>query len=347
MNRILMCACGIVVLFTACTDRGAPRNPKLVVVSYGGGSYQQSQIEAFERPFSSSHHVDVEPVVWGAEYGKLEEMVESGNVPWDVVEVTAAQFVRGRGSLFQPLTRTIPISSFDPIDKTSAPDHFGVPNVYWSTVLGYKKSAFLKEQPAGWRDFWDVKRFPGPRALYDNPRATLEFALLSSGVQPNRLYPLDVDRAFALLDNIRPYVRLWWTDGTQPVSAMLTGTVVMSPAWSGRLYASQQAGQEIGYTWNGAANELDYWIIPKGSKNVSLANDFIVFASDPDAMAKQATLTAYGPANKLAVLRVPGHIRLELPTDPQNWAVSFIIDSDWWSKNEVAVTERWLRWKSK
>ena len=346
MKRILICVSGVALLL-ACPGCGPAPKPKLVVVSYGGGTYQQSHIEAFERPFSSAHHVDVESVVWGAESGKLEEMVKSGNVPWDVVEVTAAQFARGRASLFQPLSREIPRGSFDPVDPSAAPDQFGVPNVYWSTVLAYKKSAFPEKPPNAWRDFWDVKTYPGPRALYDNPRATLEFALLASGVPASKLYPLDVDRAFAQLDKIRPYVRLWWTDSTQPVSAMLTGTIVMSPAWSGRLYASSQAQQEIGYSWNGAANELDYWIIPKGSKNTGLATDFIIFASEPEPMAKQAAMIAYGPDNKLAISLVPENIRPNLPTSPQNWAVSFVIDTDWWSKNEVAVSARWLEWKSK
>ena len=348
MRRFLGCMLGILILLSACKANHPTPQEKLVVVSYGGGAYQQSHIDVFEHPFASSHGVDVESVAWGAEYGKLQEMVRSGKVPWNVVEVTAAQFTRGQqDALYQPLTKELPAGSFDPVDKSTQPTRYGVPSVYWSTVLAYKKSAFAKTQPTNWNDFWDIKRFPGDRALYDNPRGTLEFALLASGVPPDKLYPLDVDRAFAQLDKIRPYVRLWWTDGTQPVDALLTGTVVMSPAWSGRIYASDQARKEIAYTWSGAAHELDYWVIPKGSSNSDLATDFIIFASSPDAMAQQAAATAYGPANELAVLKVAANIRPDLPTAPNNWAMSFVINSEWWSQHEVEVTQRWIRWKNK
>jgi putative spermidine/putrescine transport system substrate-binding protein len=320
---------------------------KLVVVSYGGGAYEQSQIDAFEKPFEASRKVQVEPVAWGAEYGRLQEMVKSGDVPWDVVEVTAAEFARGQQeSLFQPLSTTIPAETFQPVEGAPAPTSMGVPSVYWSTVLAYKKSAFPKEHPQSWKDFWDTTRFPGDRALYDNPRGTLEFALLASGVPREKLYPLDVDRAFAMLDKIRPFVRLWWSDGTQPVNALLTGTVTMSAAWSGRIYASEQAKREIGYTWSGAASELDYWVIPKGSHNTDLSTDFIVFSSSPEAMAQQAEKTGYGPANKFAVQKIPDSAKGDMPTSPGNWEVGFVIDPGWWSQHETEVTQRWLHWKS-
>jgi putative spermidine/putrescine transport system substrate-binding protein len=348
MKLILGCILGTLALLTACNGSHPNSHQTLVVVSYGGGTYEQSQIDSFEHPFAFLRKVNVEPVVWGADFGRLQEMVRSSNVPWDVVEVTAAQFSRGtQENLYQPLTTSLPSGSFEPRDTRAAPTPYGVPSVYWSTVLAYRKNAFPKGAPTSWRDFWDVKRFPGPRALYDNPRGTLEFALLASGVDPKHLYPLDVDRAFAMLDKIRPYVRIWWTDGTQPVNALLTGTVVISSAWSGRIFASEQARERITYTWNEAAHELDYWVIPRGSKNADLATDFIIFASSPEAMAHQAAATGYGPANMLAMSSIPQQTRTALPTEPNNWAVSFVIDSVWWSKHEDEITRRWLLWKSK
>ena len=348
MKRVPLLALSAIMMLTSCKSAHGPAQPTLVVVSYGGGTYQQSQVTSFEKPFASSNHVDVQSVVWGAEYGRLQEMVRSGSVPWDVVEVTAAQFARGKlDSLFEPLAELPSANTFTAISADAAPERFGVPNVYWSTVLAYKKQAYPNGGPQSWSDFWDVKRFPGPRALYDNPRATLEFALLASGVPKDHLYPLNVDRAFAMLDKIRPYVQLWWTDGTQPVNALLAGTVTMSPAWSGRIFAVPQAKEEIGYTWNGAAQELDYWVIPKGSKNPKLANDFILFASMPGPMAQQATLTGYGPANTLAFGQVPASLQSSLPTTKVNWDTSFVVDSAWWSSHEAEITQRWVRWRNK
>ncbi|MDA2938230.1 ABC transporter substrate-binding protein [Acidobacteria bacterium AH-259-A15] len=320
----------------------------LVVVTYGGGAYQASHIEAFIRPFEESFEVDLESVVWGAEYGKLLDMVRSGRVPWDVIEVTGAQFARGiRDRVFEPLSVSIDEAIFRPIPASPAVHPLGVPNVYWSTVLAYRRSDFPSAEPRNWSDFWDVNRFPGPRALYDDPRGNLEFALLADGVAMRDLYPLDVDRAFSKLDEIKPHVRVWWQDGTEPVRLLLTNQVTLTSAWSGRIFASAQAREEINYKWEGAAHELDYWVIPRGSRKVNLASEFIRFASRPERMAHQAELTAYGPANLLAVTKVKKEVLLHLPTENSNWNRSFVINSNWWAEHESVVIARWISWKNR
>jgi len=321
--------------------------PELTVVSYGSGAYQESHKHAFIEPFEKETGSKVTSLSWGAEYGHLQEMVRSRHVPWDVVEVTAAQYARGEHEgLFAPLSSPVPAATYEPIPNSPAPTRFGVPNVYWSTVLAYRGDTFRDRPPQSWRDFWDVQHFPGPRGLYDGPRGTLEFALLADGTPRDHLYPLDVNRAFKKLDEIRPAVRLWWQDGTEPVNALLTGRVVLTNAWSGRIFASPQARKELRYTWAGAAHELDYWVIPKGAINVPLATRFIHFASGPSAMAVQAMATAYGPANKLALGHVAKDILQQLPTAPENWQVSFVVDSAWWSQHEQEVQERWAVWRS-
>lgn len=319
----------------------------LVVVTYGGGAYQQSHITAFIEPYREMVGVNVESVVWGAEYGRLAEMVRSGRVVWDVVEVTAAQFERGvREELFERLAVAISDSIFQAVEGSPGVNAYGVPNVYWSTVLAYRADKFSGEVPENWTDFWNVERFPGPRAIYDDPRGNLEFALLADGVSIDSLYPLDVERAFRKMEELKPHIRVWWSDGTEPVRLLLNDQVALTSAWSGRIFASEQAKQEISYRWNGAAHELDYWVVPRGSENVARASEFIRFASEPGPMARQAELTAYGPSNSLAVSEVPEEILPHLPTSDENWQISFVINSEWWAQNEGSITERWIRWKN-
>lgn len=333
----------IATLNSAC-DGGA----KLVVVSYGGGAYQESHKTAFLTPFQTECGCKVESVVWGAEYGRLQDMVTSQNVVWDVVEVTAAQYSRGNADgLFAELPRGPRLEEFVALPGGPEAEKFGVPNVYWSTVLAFRRDKFSSEQPLDWTSFWDVVRFPGPRALYDDPRGNLEFALLADGVRIENLYPLDVERAFHKLDEIKPSVRVWWKDGTEPVQLLLADQVSLTSAWSGRIFASQRARGSLGYIWSGAAHELDYWVVPRGSKNVELGADFIVFASQPRNMAKQADVTAYGPANRNALQFVSEAVRPHLPTSPENWATSFAVDSSWWAENETQMATRWIEWKNR
>ena len=38
---------------------------------------------------------------------------------------------------------------------------------------------------------------------------------MAAGVAPDKLYPLDVDRAFKKLEEIKPHITVWWTSGAQ------------------------------------------------------------------------------------------------------------------------------------
>lgn len=334
----------LILPIVSCSDDEDYPPPSLTVVSYGGGAYQQSHIDAFCAPYTAITGAEVKSVVWNAEYGKLKTMVDSGKVPWNVVEVTAAQFSRGiKDNLFQKL-------SVLPSDGTFLEGtvfEYGVANVYWGTVMSYNPNAFDKKRPTSWTDFWDVKTFPGHRALYDDPRGNLEFALLADGISVKDLYPLDVDRAFAKLDQIKPHIRLWWTDGTQPVQALIVGTVAMSSVWNGRLYASEKAKAELEYSWNGAALELDFWVVPRNAQKIDAASRFILFASLPYTLAKQTELVGYGPVNVEALKYVSESARKHLPTYEQNWNTSFVVDAEWWADNEETIKTRWLSWKAK
>ncbi|QDT43474.1 Spermidine/putrescine-binding periplasmic protein precursor [Gimesia alba] len=320
-----------------------PENQSLTVVSYGGGAYQKSHQIAFCEPFTKYTGRPINSVSWNAEYGKLKSMVASGNVKWNVVEVTAAQFARGKSEgLFEKLT--LKPAEGDFLFKSI--DDYGIANVYWGTVMAYNSDAFPNKKPQTWRDFFDVKSFPGDRALYDDPRGNLEFALLADGVAIEDLYPIDVDRAFKKLDTIKKEVRVWWSDGTQPVQLLLTNTVQLTSAWNGRIFALETNKDQIGFSWDGAGLELDYWVIPRGAANVSASSRFINFASSAYPLAQQVQMIGYGPVNKKSISLIPKAVAKQLPTYESNWNKAFVVNAEWWSENEEAVKTRWVAWKN-
>jgi putative spermidine/putrescine transport system substrate-binding protein len=339
----IVIAIGLLTVISSCRT-GPKEAGTLTVVSYGGGAYQQSHKDAFFKPFEDTTGIRIESVVWNAEYGKLKEMVGSNNVPWDVVEVTDAQYKRGKSeNLYQSLTTKPTDGEFLP----GTVEDLGVANVYWGTVMAYMPDTFSGDKPRDWKDFWDMKRFPGARGLNDDPRGNLEFALLADGVPKESLYPLDVDRAFRKLDQIKPYVRVWWNEGTQPVQLLQSKSVALSSAWNGRIFAVALQGTKIDYSWDGAALELDWWVIPKGSKNPNTGSRFITFASLPERMARQAAMIGYGPVNKTALNYLAPDVRSQMPTSAENWPKAFVVNSDWWSQHEVEMMKRWSSWKGK
>jgi hypothetical protein len=53
----------------------------------------------------------------------------------------------------------------------------------------------MKKPLESWADVWNVEGFPGRRVSRKHPIDSMEQALLADGVAPDKLYPLDADRA--------------------------------------------------------------------------------------------------------------------------------------------------------
>src|SRR5207247_9117368 len=104
-----------------------------------------------------------------------------------------------------------------------------------------------------WVDCVDVQKFPGSRGLCinDSPR-TLIFALIADGVPADRLYPLDIDRAFKKLNEIKPHIKVWWREGNQSQQLIRDGELYMMSIWNGRATELKQAGVPVELVWNGA-----------------------------------------------------------------------------------------------
>ncbi|NJL18453.1 MAG: ATP-binding protein [Nitrospira sp.] len=51
-----------------------------------------------------------------------------------------------------------------------------------------------------------MKSFPGQRSVRKHPIYALEMALIADGVPMDKLYPIDVDRAFKKLEELKPHV---------------------------------------------------------------------------------------------------------------------------------------------
>jgi putative spermidine/putrescine transport system substrate-binding protein len=185
-----------------------------------GGSTQDAQKQAWADPFSKASGITV--VQDGpTDYGKLKAMVESGNVQWDVVDVEADFALRAASEgLLEPLD--FKVIERDKIDPRFVSDH-GVGSFFFSFVLGYNEGKLGASKPQDWSALFDTKTYPGKRALYKWPSpGVLELALLADGVATDKLYPLDLDRAFKKLDTIKKDI-VWWGGGAQSQQLLASG----------------------------------------------------------------------------------------------------------------------------
>lgn len=103
-------------------------------------------------------------------------------------------------------------------DKVRAvhPSDWGVGAYLYSFVLTYDVKTLKGPAPKNWKDFWNVKEFPGKRTLRNYIEGMLEAALLVDGVSRDKIYPINVDRALAKIKEIKPHTIFWTTRTESP-----------------------------------------------------------------------------------------------------------------------------------
>lgn len=329
-----------------------PAASSLTVVSWGG-VYTRSQILGFVRDFERETGVDVEMIDYAGGIEEIRSQVRSLNVKWDVVDMELEDAILAcrEGLLVEIDPAMLPPAP----DGTSATEDFlagalfacGVGNVAGSTVIAWDASRF-ERRPETLEDFFDVRRFPGRRGLRRTPQTNLEWALLADGVPPERVYALleteeGLDRAFARLGELKPYVT-WWRLGEEPVRLLETGRVAMTSAYNGRVQSAIDRGQPFAIVWDHHVGYLDVWAIPRHTENLETALEFVRHATSTESLAAQARHIAYGPLRRSSLQVLDADTRANLPTAPANVDRMFRIDPEWWAEHLPQIGPRFERW---
>ena len=315
--------------------------PEQLLVRTSGGSFQAAQEKAIFQPFTQATGIKVVPVPLST--GKLKEILETGRIPVDVqFLVETYQIDLERGGYLDPI-------DYDAMRFTNPNDiapsvrrPYAVGAMFLATVLVYNRNVY-REPPRSWADFWDTRRFAGPRSLPDikSGFVELEFALLADGVPPDKLYPIDVDRALRSLARIRKNVVAFWETGTEAMQHMERADAWMGALWNGRAQELVDRGVPLAIEWNHAKRHNVMWCVHKGAPNRENAQRFIDFATQPSVAAQLARLSHYGPVNLQAQKLLAPDVAAKLPTAPDHVRSSFAEDAAWWSQNIAAVTTRW------
>ena len=335
----------------------------ITVVSWGG-PYERSQRKAYFEPFTKATgiRIDIERYDGGLE--ELRRQVNGGEIAWDLVDMTMAD---NRAACRQGLLVPIEHSLLHPApDGTPASGDFidgaltecGVAQIVYAMVAAYNRDAFPGERPARIADIFDLRRFPGTRALQRSPEANLEWALRSYGVPRQDLYQLlSTERglrlAFERLDRIRDHV-VWWTSTDQPVEMLISGEAVIASEYNGRLFeVAAIQGHPIEIIWDGQVYELGTWGIPRGTRRLDDVLEFIRFATGTRPLADQARYIAYGPARRSSMKLVSTHaetgedMRPHLPTNPMNFRTAILKDTEWYASLYDRIKARFDAWLGK
>ena len=322
------------------TDRTIAQT-RTIYVNTWGGSWTAAEEAAFFKPFTDQTGIRVRTVA-PVSYAKLKAQVQSGNYEWDITAITQADLLRAeREGLVEPVDWTVVKK-----DKLfpNAVYANGLAYCALGTNLAYRKDKFPQGGPKSWADFWDVKKFPGSRSMLNNAVRTVQFALVADGVPVDKVFPLDVDRAFRKLDQIKPHIKVWWTQGNQSQQLLRDGEVDLIVMWNARASELQQQGLPVELVWHGATITTTMWGVAKGSPNRKLAWEFLQFAVQPKPQADFANKLYYGPTNPEAFKYISPEVSRQLPTYPENVKVAIKPDTVAEADQTARIQERFTQW---
>jgi putative spermidine/putrescine transport system substrate-binding protein len=309
-----------------------------VTIAGDGGVYQDAERKAFYEPAATKLGITIKDYS-GTGIAPLRAQVKAGAVTWDVVELWNGLCEQaGREGLTESL-------DYHVIDRSGIPDGLWGDNwigiTSYSSVLAYNKEKYGENPPKTWTDFFNVKEFPGRRALTAGD-TTVEEALLADGVPPDKLYPLDLDRAFNKLAQFKPYVSAWWATGAQAMQFARDREVDMESMWNGRADAAIKGGAPFAYTFNQGIVEMDCLVVAKGAPHKELATKVIGAITSPDIQANLPKYINYAPINQKAFEngRIPPDVAARLSTSPENIKRQIVLNIKWWADHSQEVQER-------
>jgi putative spermidine/putrescine transport system substrate-binding protein len=310
-----------------------------ITVASWGGAYQDAQRVSFFEPTAKALGITIkEDTTNGLDDVRLQ--VAGNAVKWDLVELGSDECSRGtKEGLFEKLDYNIIKKDGIP-EKLVHDDWIGI--TYYSVVLIYRTDKYGDNGPKNWADFWNVEKFPGKRALGNFATETLTVAALADGVPPDKVYPLDVDRAFKSLEKIKPSISVWWTSGGQAMQLVKDGEVDMASIWNGRASILAGSGAPVHFTYDQGAFQADCMVIPKGAAHKDLAMKALAMFLQPDIQANLPLHIANGPVNvkafdtgKIPADKIPGIV-----SAPENVKKQVLIDPAYWADHMVEVQER-------
>lgn len=312
-----------------------------------GGSGQEAATEGWLEPFQEETGIKVVQDSPN-DYAKLQQMVESGNVIWDVAQSGSDIGVVDdpNGILTEIDCAVVPC---DQLTGLFGPEKYGVPALVFSVVLGYNTEAF-DEAPTSWADFFDTEGFPGKRAIYAKDasgglQGLLDLALIQDGVAIDDLYPLDVDRALDKLATIKDDL-IFYNDFAECTNLLATGEAVMANCYNGRIDLAKKEGQPVDLVWSNQVQYADYMVVPKGAPNEENAMKLIAYMTDKETSGQLGNFIAYGSPNP--EVEADPEVADTLPTSNEldGNDAPIRIDDAWWTENLEEVNQKWAAWKA-
>lgn len=321
-----------------------------VVIATTGGAYEEALRKAWFEPFTKATGIEVVAVAatGGVMRAQTRAMAQSGNVTWDIyfegeIQASSAEHME----VATDLTSFCAEYAGRPDLAANTCIKGGVIIAAGATLMAYDKAALQGREPKSWADMWDARTFPGGRAFpnFGDPWRVLAAALLADGVTKDALFPLDLDRAFAKMEEIRPQVSLWWKTGDQSVQGFRNGDYSIGQIWLTRANALKTEGRDVGWSYDAAFLVGDRATLLKGAPNEANARRMLEFwLKTPETQARLCEAMLCTPPSRDAIALMSAAAQAAMPTADQVEKTVVVPDADWINAHRDEMIERWNAW---
>jgi putative spermidine/putrescine transport system substrate-binding protein len=287
---------------------------KQVIIGNYGGDTEEVRKKVFWDPFEARTGVQV----ISADAGSLAVPMILGEIPtkWDAVHGSVSE--SWSAQLFgKKKLPTTPKIAWEDLVMPKKFQQYMWQSFFLAYVPATIKGNFDTE-PSSWADFFDTKKFPGKRAWPAGyfTGGVLEAALLADGVEPDKMYPLDFERAGAKIASIASDLVIY-TEYAQAQSFLTSKTASMSYAPNGLWHELEGKGVDVGVVWEATpildTNGMN--ILPE-PPNEDAVIALAAFCNQPKLQAEFATMTNYGPPTEEAFEELTEEQIEKLPNAP-------------------------------
>ncbi len=263
----------------------AQRTEETLVVNSFGGEYQELIEKNVIQPFEKKFGVKIihDPTGTSAQdYAKIR--ASRGAPGFDVAAALSPPEVLlgAKEGLLEKITeKEVPNLKFC-WEKTrqSLPPYGAVHTLQFDSLLYHKDKI---EKPVSWADYWQPEKRYGAKVkghlINYNPANLLSVYALLHAAELGGGGASNMEPAWALLKNQKPYVGVVVTSSAEAVPHFENGEVWLSPYWSARAGYYIDRGLPYGMIVpkEGVIANVDLGCVPVGARNKKLAYEFINF----------------------------------------------------------------------
>ena len=320
------------------------QSAKVIRLADDSGANFEIRTKYYFEPFTKATGIQIQHYSGERSLAKMKAMTQTGNLEFDMsIDEGSNAFAAAREGFLAPLDMNRLDMSRLIFPEWTSPETIAWQ--YYTGGIGYNVETQSGAVPKDWPEFWDAATFPGRRGLLARPQDTLEAALLASGLKPSELYPMDLDRAYASLDKIKPDVKVWINSMPKGIEFLQAKELQYSYTTSARLQNAKRAGLPLEFIADLPISAPSNLQIMKDSPNYDNCMELVkwILNNDDGGAAGYFTqMVGFGPTDSAVHSRLASDVVVRLPKRDNERAAW--MNARWWGDNLAAVSQRHKLW---